>query len=732
MNVCRRISLQQLFGHCLVLAAALIFTLASAAAWGQGYTSYENARAKLSPDLSKAMAASTISGISWARETTAGRVMKVLIVAQPGADPDMKELRAAVVTAGGSVYYRFISVSGVLALLPSAQVAEIARRNDVQSISPNRATYRTRSLIEEATGAATVRGAGGGGSSIDGRGVGIAFLDSGIMSKHGAFTDALGGSRVKKSVDLGRVDPSKLLGSHDWTGGYDFSKSIYPGSNAWSTFESSINASGSAHQDPNGHGTLVASMAAGRRVSDTIDSTGVAPGAALYDVRVLGPDGVGDIAMALAGIDWIIVHAREYNIRVLNMSLAADSTETYMTDPLCRAVRNAVAAGVTVVVAAGNYGLGDDGRERYGTIASPGHEPSAITVGSANSFDSGTRADDAVNRFSSRGPTRASYVDQAGRRHVDNLVKPDLVAPGNRLIGALATDNLGLVASRLSLEFPQLVMQTSTGGRGLMRASGTSFSAPVVSGAVALMLQVNPGLTPPLVKAILQYTAEPLPNYNLFQQGTGLVNVPGALALAGALSTDIATRVEAGTLRTGEAILAPGKSFPAHQSTIEGRTFPWSGLVFMGGAQVLAGTELFTRFQSVYDPTISWVKTRVRRQVIDRDGGYIVGFDETVAVSHRLLTPGVKSLTSSLGSGNAALLPVPVISAGALSSMGIVLLEGVVLSDGVVLLEGVVMMEGLVLLEGLVIMEGITLMEGVVMLEGMVIMEGGAHVFVGE
>jgi len=467
-------------------------------------------------------------------------------------------------------------------------------------------------------------------------------------------------------------------------------------------------------------------------VPGAVESTGVAFGASLFDVRVLDSTGEGDIATALAGIDWVIVHGREYNIRVLNMSLAADSTESAITDPLCRAVRNAVAAGITVVVAAGNYGLGADNVEHYGTVSSPGHEPSAITVGSANSLATANRGDDIVNRFSSRGPTRGALVLQNGQTEIDNLLKPDLVAPGNRVPAALSTDVLGLQASRLSKEFPQLVVQAGPTGQAVMRASGTSFSAPVVSATAALMLQVNPGLTPSLVKAILQFTAEPLPDFNLLQQGAGLVNVPGALTLAGTLATDIAARVDAGSIKTGDSILAPGKTLPAPTSTIEGRTFYWSGLVYMGGNQVIAGPELFTRFQATYDPKVSWVKKRVRRTEIDTLDGYIVGFDELNSVSRRMVSNGVKSLTSSLSSGNGILLPVPVISAGALGSMGIVLLEGVVLSDGVVLLEGVALMEGLVLLEGLVMMEGISLMEGVVLFEGLVMLEGSGNVFAGE
>ena len=99
----------------------------------------------------------------------------------------------------------------------------------------------------------------------------------------------------------------------------------------------------------------------------------------------------------------------------------------FRTDPLCRAVRSATAAGLAVVVAAGNYGKSTDGAEVYGSVTAPGNDPSVITVGSGNSRNTALRSDDAVNNFSSRGPTRSVWFDAAGQPHPDNLLKPDLV-----------------------------------------------------------------------------------------------------------------------------------------------------------------------------------------------------------------------------------------------------------------------------------------------------------------
>src|SRR5260370_34694936 len=124
------------------------------------------------------------------------------------------------------------------------------------------------------------------------------------------------------------------------------------------------------------------------------------------------------------------------------MSLGTPAIDSYKNDPICRAVRSLVDSGVIVVAAAGNNGKNSAGQKVYGQIHCPGNEPSAITVGAANTYGTDSRTDDSVTSFSSRGPTRSFWTDAAGVKYYDNLIKPDLVAPGNKIVAAEARHNL--------------------------------------------------------------------------------------------------------------------------------------------------------------------------------------------------------------------------------------------------------------------------------------------------
>ncbi|MEY3295695.1 MAG: hypothetical protein RLZZ451_1743, partial [Pseudomonadota bacterium] len=618
---------------------------AIALALGVGMVQAQTAR--VSPDLLAAVSApaSTPPAVPWARVLPSGLHVQVLVNAA-GTDPELSALRADILARGGSVIYNFISVRGLAAMVPAAAVLPLAGRTDVLGIAPNRSTVRMGVLGGLVSAAQATPGAGAG--AFNGAGVGIAVLDSGIDWRHSQFLDAAGKSRVRGVVDI--VALGRSLGDR-WQKGRDYSadaKRSIDGTK-WKHGDKK-NGPTSNNPDPYGHGTHVAAMAAG--------SGSVAAGASLYDVRVLDERGIGTMADALLGMDWVLQRARLSNIRVVNLSLGAASTDSFLVDPLARAARSATAAGLVVVAAAGNAGKNAAGQQVLGTIVSPGHEPSVITVGALNTYGTASTNDDAVTGFSSRGPTRGALALAGGRRWVDNLVKPDLVAPGNKLVAAASVTAGGANPpwNLLAANYPQLQVAGAANAQSrLMQLSGASVAAPAVAGTAAVLLQVNPGLTPPLVKAILQYTALPVGQGGLLVQGTGQLNAEGATRLAQALRTDLSTALAAGTLASGANLLAAGQVIPTASSVVAGQSRAWSRLVTAGGNRLLTGDALFTRWQPIYDPGLTWARQLTLRSTVSyRPASNSAGVAANTVVSgvvernalagSALLSPGVRVL----------------------------------------------------------------------------------------
>jgi serine protease AprX len=269
-----------------------------------------------------------------------------------------------------------------------------------------------------------------------------------------------------------------------------------------------------APSDVFGHGTHVAGLAASRFV-------GVDPNARLIGLKVLDERGQGNAAETLSAIEFAVVNKDKLNIQVLNLSLGHPIFEPAATDPLVQAVEGAVRAGLVVVVSAGNFGLNPaTGLPGYAGIASPGNAPSAVSIGAVRTFNTVTRDDDRIALFSSRGPS-----------WFDGFVKPDVSAPGQNLLSVAAA------GSTLRLQ------QEAAGNTGnYMRLSGTSMAAAVVSGFVALALQINPGLSPNALKAVLEYSAidvkslEDNGSADWLTQGAGSIS-GGALELARSIDT---------------------------------------------------------------------------------------------------------------------------------------------------------------------------------------------------
>jgi serine protease AprX len=263
--------------------------------------------------------------------------------------------------------------------------------------------------------------------------------------------------------------------------------------------------------DDYGHGTYVAGIIAGNGVGSNGVRQGSAPHAHLVVAKVLDGSGRGTVSDVIDALDAIRTMPPSYNIRVVNMSIAAAVLHSFEDDPLAEATRRAVEAGIVVVAAAGNLGANALGQPQYGGITAPGNAPWVLTVGAYDQNGNANPRDDVISSFSSRGPT--AYDFQA---------KPDVVAPGAAIVSpADPTSNL---YARKVADF--------VGGAGYLSLSGTSVAAPAVSGTVALMVQANPAMTPNLAKAVIQYTASFDPDYDVLTQGGGYLNTAGAVELS--------------------------------------------------------------------------------------------------------------------------------------------------------------------------------------------------------
>jgi serine protease AprX len=239
-----------------------------------------------------------------------------------------------------------------------------------------------------------------------------------------------------------------------------------------------LDITGSGAGDGYGHGTFLAGLIAGDGTASGGAYVGVAPAAKILDVKVARQDGSTDLGAVLSGLQAVADQGKRYGVDVINLSLASGSPVPYQVDPLDQALRALWQQGYTVVVAAGNDGPG------AATIAAPGNDPTLISVGGIDEHGTSAREDDTVADWSARGPTS------------QGVAKPDVVAPGTSLVG------LRSAGSVADVEHPQARI-----GSDYFRGSGTSMSAAVVSGAVAALIDRQPGLQPDGVKSLLVATA---------------------------------------------------------------------------------------------------------------------------------------------------------------------------------------------------------------------------------
>ena len=249
--------------------------------------------------------------------------------------------------------------------------------------------------------------------------------------------------------------------------------------------------------DGYGHGTFVAGVAAGQASG----FAGVAPSANLVSIDVMDDEGEATVADIVSACDWILQNKAQYNIRVANFSLHAENPASLFFDPLDQAVEKLWLNGVVVVTAAGNYA--DNGAES-GVPFAPGNDPFVITVGASDVQNTVQTADDTAAPWSAWGYTP------------DGFMKPDLSAPGRYVIGPVSA-GAGLTTERADRLVPD--------APGYMQLSGTSFSAPMVSGAAAMLLAQHPDWTPDQVKGALMVSASATPAATPGSLGVGELDV---------------------------------------------------------------------------------------------------------------------------------------------------------------------------------------------------------------
>jgi subtilisin family serine protease len=372
-------------------------------------------------------------------------------------------------TVGGSPRRALGLLGATSARLSGRAIAALAAQPDVEYINEDTTVHLsstvatdTASIYAQADGAAAAWQTAG----VDGTGVAVAVIDSGIAPNPDIA------SRILVSVDL--------------------------------TLGTGVVSAG----DPGGHGTHVAGIIAGNGPAipatlltpATPGRTGVAPNANLISLRVLDANGAGKLSDVIAALQWAIQHRAQYNIRVINLSLGAPATTSYLADPLAAMAEIAWHAGIAVVTASGNLG------PAAGTITTPAYDPFVIAVGAIDDVGTPAPGDDVVAPFTSVGPS------------FDGLMKPDLAAPGRRVV------SLRVPGSTLDLLLPNRIVDTN-----YFRLSGTSQAAPQVAGAAALLLQKNAGLKPDQVKDILTRSARPVTGASVAQVGAGALDVNAAL-----------------------------------------------------------------------------------------------------------------------------------------------------------------------------------------------------------
>ncbi|MDZ4802181.1 MAG: S8 family peptidase [Bryobacteraceae bacterium] len=453
-----------------------------------------------------------------------------------------------VLKKGGKVRRVFAKLRFASYTMSASAIHELSNDPNVHYISPNRTVRPHLEFAGPAVGVDLARRAG-----FTGAGLRVAVVDSGITTTADLNREATGRSRIIYSASFVPGDP--------------------------------------ATTDRFGHGTHVAGIIAGNgklSSSGPVQFQGMGDSIELVNLRVLDKNGAGSDEAVLEAIEHAILLKDILRIKVINLSLGRPVFESWTVDPLCQAVGRAWEAGIVVVVAAGNQGRNNSaGTQGYGTISSPGNHPQVITVGAMNDRGTLMTGDDILASYSSKGPSA-----------IDHVVKPDLVAPGNRIVSLMAATSLSQQKSTPNNLVPvAYYIQTvrTNFSTDYLRLSGTSMASPMVAGAAALLLQKDPRATPDTVKARLMKTArktfptqstdltDPATGvtyqirHNLFSTGAGYLDVWAALNSTHVVPAGSSAASPTAVLVNGRVTMANSGQFLYGPAAVWGSNIIWGG-----------------------------------------------------------------------------------------------------------------------------------------------------------
>jgi serine protease AprX len=408
--------------------------------------------------------------------------VEAIVQFNPGVSP--AQARADAAAVHGRVISELHIIRGLALDLSAAQARALSANADVHAVSLNTtvtpqggadsgsaiSTSALQTTFNQTLGIAPFWRFG-----VTGAGVGVAVIDTGIAGDLADFSSADGNSRVLQTAVT--------------------------------------NPGATTVADTYGHGTDVAGIIAGHSPDGRY--MGVAPDANLISVKVADDHGQATVLDVIYGLQFAVDHKNDYNIRVVNLSLDSTTPQSYKTDPLDAAAEAAWLHGLVVVAAAGNRGSAPNAVQ-----FAPANDPYVITVGAVDEHGATIAANDTIAPWSSRGTTQ------------DGVQKPDVYAPGARIVSVLAPDSAFAKCGTCIVD------------GNYVRTSGTSMAAPMISGLVADLLQVHSHWTPDQVKGALTSSAV---------SGNRLFQLPNAVRLAAVRHPAVAN----GGL-TPSSLLTPG------------------------------------------------------------------------------------------------------------------------------------------------------------------------------